>query len=137
MSKRDPAGEYATPSVQQTGARSPKKLFAALAIGVLLSMLLVIGCWYGLRYLFLGRWTLPTTADFAAVAQRQQCVAQAICDYRADHGMLPQMLDDLVPTYLDRVPEGMGHALDGQRLSVHAGVPHTYVYYDFQPGQEG
>jgi hypothetical protein len=41
-----------------------------------------------------------------AVAKQQLFLVQAIVDYRAENGMLPYSLEDLVPTYLNEVPTG-------------------------------
>jgi hypothetical protein len=64
----------------------------------LISCLLIIAAWFGLRFLTLGRFTLPSKADFEALAKNGEPIAQAISDYRSDHGLLPEKLDYLVPT---------------------------------------
>jgi tetratricopeptide (TPR) repeat protein len=38
-------------------------------------------------------------------AEKNVKVVQAICNYRAENGMLPYSLDDLVPQFLDKVPD--------------------------------
>src|SRR5207248_940329 len=34
------------------------------------------------------------------VVMRDQAIAQAICDYQNEHGLLPETLNDLAPNYL-------------------------------------
>ena len=136
MSENEQPAKNAS-ATRQSPARSWGRLFVSLAIGVLLAVMLLFLSFYAIRYFFFGRWTLPTTGEFVAIAQIHQHIAQAINDYRADHGMLPQKLDDLVPTYLNDVPSNMNLGFSGHILSIHAGVPHTYVSYDFKPEEEG
>ena len=38
------------------------------------------------------------------LAERYRYIAQAICDYRARNGMLPDNLEELVPDYLTTLP---------------------------------
>src|SRR5271170_1909343 len=102
----------------------------------LVIVLLAVGGHFALNFLFFGRLTAPTTADFAAIARQNQYVVQAIYDFKADHGMLPQSLADLVPKYLPTMP-GVMVMYDGDSLDIPAHAPHTGVYYSFRADQEG
>ena len=97
-------------------------------------VILVVFAFFGLRLLFLGRLTLPSEAEFEAIAKNGQPIAQAICDYRSEHGLLPLVISDLVPMYLpkapDKAPES-GWRFDGDRLSHNAGIPRSRVDYSF------
>jgi hypothetical protein len=50
--------------------------------------------------------------------------------------MLPQTLNDLVPTYLTYQPAGMWPLFSNDTLTVHAGAPRTYLYYYFDSRRE-
>ncbi len=102
---------------------------------VVIFLIIVMGH-FAINLLFFGRWTQPGMNDFAALARQNQYIVQAICDYRADHGMLPQNLSDLVPGYLSSLPGPMVF-FDADSLDIPANAPHTGVYYSFRPGQEG
>lgn len=92
---------------------------------------------FALRFMLMGRFTAPTTTEFVAIAQRHQHLAQAISDYRADHGVLPRTLNDLVPEYLSSVERDWRVSFNGRDvLTIHADVPHTGIYYRFY-GEEG
>jgi len=82
----------------------------------------------------IGHLHYPTTADYENIAKAGQPVLQAICDYRSDHGSLPQTLDDIVPAYLPQKPEGWDYDKNNC-LSHRAGFPHTYVLYWFEGGE--
>lgn len=90
---------------------------------------------FGLRYLLTGRLTLPSDSEYEAIAKSGQPIAQAIEDYRGDHGLLPLVLSDLVPQYLPKLPES-GWRLGRPMLSHTAGLPRTYVSYSFTEGGE-
>jgi hypothetical protein len=62
------------------------------------------------------------------LAKNHQYIAQAICDYKADHGLYPYELKALVPTYLPTVPTT---SYSNNVLYIHTGLPHTYVTYAF------
>jgi hypothetical protein len=40
----------------------------------------------GVRYLFLGQFTAPTSADFVKIANKNQYIVQAAYDFKAEHG---------------------------------------------------
>jgi hypothetical protein len=92
--------------------------------------LLIITAWFGLRFLTLGRFTLSSKADFEALAKNGEPIAQAISDYRSDHGLLPEKLDYLVPAYLN-APLTNGWRFDGGSLTRYTGVGRTFVSYSF------
>ncbi len=77
--------------------------------------LLVVAAGFGLRFLALGRFTLPSKPDYEAIAKSGEPIAQAISDYRSDHGLLPEKWDDLVPMYFDS-PLTTGWQFDGGSL---------------------
>ena len=81
----------------------------------------------------IGHIHYPTTADYENIARDGQPILQAICDYRSDHGSLPQTIDDIVPAYLHQKPEGWDYD-KYNCLSHYAGFPHTYVGYWFEGG---
>lgn len=89
----------------------------------------------GLRFLVLGRFTLPSDAEYEAIAKNGQPVAQAIFDYHSEHGLLPLELSDVVPMYLANAPEPAWR-FDGVMLLHNAGIPRSYVSYSFV-GEEG
>ena len=93
-------------------------------------VLIIVGSFLGLRFMFLGRFTLPSTAEYERLARTGQGLAQAITDYQNDHGLLPESFNDLVPDYLKSIPP-TGWSLRGAVLDHHAGVPHTAVLYSF------
>jgi len=62
------------------------------------------------------------------LAKNHQYIAQAICDYKADHGLYPYELKDLFPAYLPTVPTA---SYSNNVLYIHTGLPHTYVTYAF------
>ncbi len=82
-------------------------------------VLIIVGGRFALNLLFFGRLTAPGMSDFATIAKQNQYIVQAICDFRADHGMLPQAMGDLVPNYLSRMPGGMVF-FDGDSLDIPA-----------------
>jgi hypothetical protein len=92
-------------------------------------------CLLCLRFLLLGRLTLPSEAEYEAIAKSGQPVVQAIYNYRSEHGLLPLELSDAVPMYLPKAPE-KDWQFDGDRLSHNAGIPRSYVSYSFV-GEEG
>ena len=53
-------------------------------------------------------------------AEQNLRVVQAICDYRAEKGMLPYSLDDLVPQYLEEIPEDHRLRWEVRRLFLHS-----------------
>src|SRR6266851_1864408 len=63
----------------------------------------------------------------AQIAERHQYVAQAICDFRAQNGLLPVDLQELVPTYLPTVPTDSDVFYSDGTLSIHSELPHTGV----------
>ncbi|NOS68445.1 MAG: hypothetical protein HOP33_00750 [Verrucomicrobia bacterium] len=67
------------------------------------------------------------------VARSGQAILQAVCDYRSDHGLFPERLDDLVPTYLPKFERKSGWSWDfyDLRLSHRGGQPHSIVFYRF------
>jgi tetratricopeptide (TPR) repeat protein len=83
--------------------------------------------------LFVPRWYLRSR--HRQIAERHQHIAQAICNFHAQHGLLPYELNDLVPEYLPRLPAGprFSHGI----LSIHTGLPHTYVSYSFRGQNAG
>jgi hypothetical protein len=60
-------------------------------------------------------------------AEQYRYLVQAICDYRAESGILPQKLDDLVPNYLKQVPNDKGIRWINGCLQVHR----TAILYSF------
>ncbi len=95
----------------------------------MLGALAIVG-YFGLRILILGRLTMPTDADFEAIAKSGQPIVQAMEDYRTDHGLLPLAISDLVPRYLPQVPEP-GWWLEEWSLVHSAGLPRSDVRYTF------
>ena len=87
---------------------------------------------FGLRYVFLGRFTVPTTAEHEAIARSGRAIVQAISDYRADHGLPPGTLEELVPKYLPKLDRN-GWIWDSGNaaLSHRAGLPHSFVSHWF------
>jgi hypothetical protein len=65
-------------------------------------------------------------------AEENLRVVQAICDYRAENGMLPYSLDDLVPQFLDEVHENHRLRWELRRLFVSHGL-----LYRFDKDNEG
>ncbi len=104
-------------------------------IGLVIVTTILFLSWAGLRQLFL--WPTPDEAYFVAIAERNQHVVAAIFDFRNERGVLPQTLRDLYPAYLERYPDASKLHYDGDSLSIHAGLPHTYVIYQFASGREG
>jgi tetratricopeptide (TPR) repeat protein len=76
-------------------------------------------------------------AQQQSIAERHQYIAQAICDFRARSGMLPEDLQELVSTYLSALPTNSSAIYSNGTLAIHAGWPHTYVGYSFRSGNEG
>jgi hypothetical protein len=101
---------------------------------IIVCVLAVLG-FFGLRFLFLGRFTFPSDAEFEAIAKNGQPIAQAICDYRSEHGLLPLVLSDVVPTYLPKASES-GWRFDDALLRHNAGIPRSDVSLAFV-GEEG
>ncbi len=91
---------------------------------------MLVGGSYVLRYLEIGRWTLPTTAEFAEVALKHQDLVRAIYDYKAEHGVLPEELKDLIPGYLPSVPDAPLF-FNGASLRIPTNLFRTDVYYRF------
>jgi hypothetical protein len=112
---------------------------------LLVRMIAICAGWlilfYGFRLLTLGRLTLPTTAEFTAIAERSRPIVQAIYDYKADHGFYPKSLSELAPTYLqaarDNYSGDVFDSFDEDTLYIDTGLPHTHVYYVFRPDSEG
>lgn len=84
--------------------------------------------------LFIPRWYFRSQCT--RIAERHQHVAQAICNYRAHHGILPLELADLTPNYLSVSPD-RGIVYSNGVLAIHSGLPHSYVSYAFDSEQEG
>jgi tetratricopeptide (TPR) repeat protein len=75
-------------------------------------------------------------AHESRVAERHQHVAQAICDFRARHGLLPDTLEELVPAHLPALPAPTARYSKGL-LTINAGFPGVYVSYWFSGEREG
>ncbi len=101
---------------------------------ILVCVLAILG-FIGLRFLFLGRLTFPSDAEYEAIAKSGQPIAQAICDYRSEHGLLPLVISDLVSMYLPKSSES-GWRFDGVMLLHNAGIPRSYVSCSFV-GEDG
>jgi tetratricopeptide (TPR) repeat protein len=103
------------------------RTFAAIAIALAAFIILA---WCGLNLFAWGRITgAPTTREFEAIARGGQPLAQAISDYRSDHGVLPDSPRDLVPAYLAKWPkEWTFYQGDLDHLS---GLPHTHIVCSF------
>ena len=101
----------------------------ALKILVLVCVL-AVSAFFGCNFLFMGRFTFPSEAEYEAIAKSGQPIAQAICDYRSEHGLLPLVLADIVPTYLPKAPQP-GWWFDGDMLRHNAGIPRSYITYSF------
>ncbi len=108
-----------------------------LSIYLLGVVIVLVFAFFGLRLMLLGRLTMPTTAEFVALARQQQPLAQAIADYRADHGVLPRSLGELEPEYASKATRDPRVSFDGEVLHIRADAPHTGVYYRFSKGNEG
>lgn len=67
--------------------------------------------------------------DFEAIAKEGVPIAQAISDYRSDHGVLPQDLNDVVPAYLPKRPKYWDY-YEGS-LDHFSCLPHTDICFDF------
>lgn len=105
----------------------------AMAITFGAIVLSLVCAFLGLRYLFLGRLTLPTVQEYENMAKTGLPLVQAITDYRIDRGLLPETLDDLVPQYWS-TKSNIGWKFNSSSISHYAGIPHTYVYYWFDGG---
>lgn len=104
------------------------RIFGAIAVA--LAMFIILA-WCRLNLLAWGRITgAPTTRDFEAIVREGQPLAQAISDYRSDHGVLPDSPSDLVPAYLPKWPKDWGyHQGDLDHVS---GIPHTHIECAFE-----
>ena len=72
----------------------------------------------------------------ALIAKRHQHFAQAICDFRAENGVLPDDLQELVPRYLSEAPPDSSVIYANGVLTIDTG-PHTYISYSFRGPDEG
>ena len=61
-------------------------------------------------------------------------IAQAIVDYRNDHGLFPEKIMDLVPKYLPKEPSKEWQ-IEGTALIRHGGQPHSYIYFYFMSSE--
>jgi hypothetical protein len=82
---------------------------------------------------------VPTVfhVDQALTARQYQGIAQAICNFRAQHGLLPESLEELVPDHLPASQTRTSAFYSDGDLAIHAGLPHTYVSYSFGGAREG
>src|SRR5437773_582058 len=124
--------DYASPN--QHARRFNLKHVLLWAFAGLLALALAVP--FGLRYRLIGD-KVPSTADYCAIAKKHQFIVQAIYDFRAERGLLPEDLHDLVPDYVPHVIVDPSISYDGNTLDIHAGVPHTSVSYSFRPDREG
>lgn len=97
-----------------------------LKVIVFVCVLLVVG-WFGLNFLAFGRFAPPTNARFEAMARSGQPIVQAINDYRNEHRLLPNRLEDLVPKYLPKQPDREWRYYR-HSLTRSTGYRHIYVY---------
>lgn len=77
-------------------------------------------------------------------AEEHQYIAQALFDYKSQHGALPPKLDDLVPDFLPKKPivdsYNPGDGSDGYfiiRTGPGFGFERPYVTYDFGGDEPG
>jgi tetratricopeptide (TPR) repeat protein len=103
------------------------QIFAAIAGAVVAFLALA---WCGLNLFAWGRITgPPTIGELEALARRGQPLAQAVVDYKSDHGLFPENVKDLVPAYLPKWPKDWGYS--NGSLEHHSGIPHTYLSCSF------
>lgn len=105
---------------------------AWVAFATIVAFLAIV--WFGFNYALWGRFTgPPTVKDFEAIARQGQPIAQAISDYRSDHGgLLPETWNDFVPSYLPQKPKDW--SWEGTCLIHRSGFPHTVVGFWFLEG---
>jgi hypothetical protein len=107
-----------------------------IAQAVLIIVAILIGGFFGLiigvRYLFLGQLSATTSADFVKIEQKNQYIAQAPYDFKAEHGLWPQQLADLTPNYLTSVPSNL--LLQNQDPMIPTPFAHIGVTYSFWKG---
>src|ERR1035438_53100 len=67
-----------------------------------------------------------------AVVQSGRPIVQATCDYRGDHGLLPEKMEDMIPAYLPKLPDREWQwDLYMAQLVRRGGQPHSYMRYHF------
>ncbi|MEZ6048135.1 MAG: hypothetical protein R3C11_21675 [Planctomycetaceae bacterium] len=73
-----------------------------------------------------------TVQTHNATAAKYEYLVRAICEYRAETGMLPYQLDDLVPEYIEAVPPDHSVDYSPARLSIKTyNVLNDDIAYDF------
>ena len=92
---------------------------------------------YAVIAAYFGRFTFPSMSEYVKAAQQRIWIVQAISDYKSDHGTLPETFADLVPKYLKRLPSDPDVEWTGICLNVRVPVPHTGLFYSFEPEREG
>jgi tetratricopeptide (TPR) repeat protein len=100
-----------------------KRRYVASLIGlpilvVLLPIVIIYGC---------PIWT----------ARRHLSIAQAICNYRARNGVLPDSLEELVPEHLAVLPPHWPGLYQIGKLYIPGNLPHTWIFYSFREGEAG
>lgn len=97
------------------------RTFAIIAIALIAFIVLA---WCGLNLFAWGRISgAPTQREFEAIAREGQPLAQAISDYRSDHGVMPDSQSDLVPAYLPKWPKDWEYYQGN--LEHYCWLPHT------------
>lgn len=95
----------------------------------------LIGFWAVLLLFLLTPLGIPVKMLFERspekVAMSGVPIAQAISDYRSDHGLFPLKLADLIPAYLSEIPKGWGWRFEGNDLIKYADQPHSLISFDF------
>jgi hypothetical protein len=105
----------------------------------LIALVVVAAALMALRFLFLGRLSRSTQADYVSIAQGNRFLVQAAYDFKADHGLWPQSLGDLYPAYLSKSPANPRTMLCDKRLTIPADeeIDGAYVVYSFDRVDEG
>ena len=138
MTDADPTVRSVVPHRRREKVRFLRLVPSGGLVTLLVILLTLTGAYLTLRRMVIGRWFLPSASEYVALARPNQTLAQAICDYRADHGMLPQEFADLVPAYIAAVPNSRSVSFAQQRLWVYPDYARRFgVQYDFRPGREG
>ncbi|MFO0936324.1 MAG: hypothetical protein U0798_07425 [Gemmataceae bacterium] len=70
-------------------------------------------------------------------AERYHYIAQAICDFHAQNGLMPIDLQELVPEYVKSLPNNASQIYHRPILSFEYDLFGTYIHYSFKTEEEG